>query len=221
MDKAIIVGVGASSINYKLDDNLVKRIFIYNKTSLQKVKTEIYYNKILASHNISRKINSIDYQEYHVDIYFEYIPLLLINAIHDKLITYEDIVQKIKEIDKQIKDITGNYYNDWKLDNLAYKDGNIIILDFGSMATTRLPKVSLLPKFLHNLSFLVKKEIIITYHQDLIDNTIITPYLEKDMLKRVQAVIEFSKRGKNVILIKKNIIKTINEYIASYIVKQL
>lgn len=152
-----IVGVGASSINYKSGKFLIKRIFIYNDVSLQKVKTEIYYNKLLAPHNIARKIEKVDYHPTHVDIYFEYVPDLLINAIHNKRISLTTIVSKLETLDKQIHDITKHYYNDWKLDNLAYHNDNIIILDFGSMATTRLPKTSQLPKFLHNLTYLIKK----------------------------------------------------------------
>ena len=214
-----IVGVGASSINYKSGKNLIKRIFIYNEISLQKVKTEIYYNKLLSPHNIARKITNIDYQPTHVDIYFEYLPNLLVNAIHDKRLNLTTIISKLETLDKQIYQITKYYYNDWKLDNLAYHNDNIVILDFGSMATTRLPKTSQLPKFLHNLPYLIKKEVILTYHQNMIDNTILTPYLEKQVLKRIKDTIEFSRRGKNIILVKKNIIKIINEFIASYILK--
>lgn len=214
-----IVGVGASSINYKIDNNLVKRIFIYNKVSLQKVKTEIYYNKILAEYNIARKIDKVDYQPHHVDIYFQYLPTLVINAIHDKHLSYTELESKLKMLDEQIHTITKHYYNDWKLDNLAYHDNNIIVLDFGSMATTKLPTHSLLPKFLHNLQFLIKKELILTYHQEAIDNTLITPRIERELLKRIKDTIEFSKRGKNILLVKKNIVKTINEYMASYILK--
>lgn len=214
-----IVGVGASSINYKVGKNLVKRIFIYNKTSLQKIKTEIYYNKLLAPHNIARKIDKVDYQPKHVDIYFEYLPTLVINAIHNKKLTYSQLTTKLKNLDKQIKKLTNTYYNDWKLDNLAYKNDNIIILDFGSMASPKLPSHSLLPKFLHNLPFLIKKELILTYHQDAIDNTLITQSMERELLKRIKDTLEFSKRGKNIVLFKKNIIKVINEYMASYILK--